>query len=257
MTGAALSRRIWRQFVEHGGRWLRGELRELRMEPTGCSLEISGDEPVASPWRRSLRARALILAPGVRRRTLGVPGERELAGLGLLATAAQGTEDLAGKRVVIVGGGDSACENALILARAGARVVLVHRGERLSARSQFAREVAHSPIITLRLRTAVRSFLGAQRLEGIEVEEGGRVEILPAHAALVRVGWIPNSELLPGRWLDPEGYVRADTSGAVEGEGRVFAAGDVLGRLSPSVATSFGSGATAARAAAGLLDRAD
>jgi thioredoxin reductase (NADPH) len=253
MNGRALSRRLVRQLLAHGGRWLRGTLRSVETAGDGCQLVIEGPDGTA----RELRTRALILTTGVRRRELGLPGERELAGRGLLATGAKETEALAGKQVVVIGGGDSACENALLITRAGGRVTLVHRGARLGARVQFLRELAAEPSITTLLEARVTRFLGVDALEAVELEQRGARQQLPAQAALVRVGWLPNSEALPPRWLRPDGFVRADpVSGQLEGERRAFAAGDLLGPLSSSVATSFGTAATAARAATLALEHA-
>jgi len=266
MNGLELARRLWRQFVEHRGRWLRARLVRIgssaapsRSVPEGREDPSSGAcklvlalEPDGAP--RELRAQTVVLATGVRRRRLEVPGERELYGRGILATGAKGTGHLAGQQVVVVGGGDSGCENALLLVRSGARVTLVHRGDELTARQQFHKMVAAEPQINLRLSTEVLRFVGAQQLEGVELEGPKGRETLAAQAALVRVGWVPNSEGLPARWLDERGFVRTDDPGQVIGEPRVFVAGDLLGGIAPSVATSFGSGAIAARAAAQLLD---
>lgn len=254
MDGAALARRLWRQFVSYGGRWLQAKVQRVATEAAGCTLTIEEAAEPSASRAKAIRCRTVILATGVRRRGLGVPGEQQLAGRGILGTAARGVEVLAGQRAAVVGGGDSACENALILARAGARVTLVHRGARLGGRDQFAREVQREPRIEVRLQSRVVRFLGQDHLEAVEISSGGRTEIMPVEAALVRVGWIPNSEAFPEAWLDPEGYVETDPSSHVRGEALAFAAGDVLGRLSPSVATAFGSAATAARAAALVLE---
>jgi thioredoxin reductase (NADPH) len=255
MDGRALGRRLLRQLVGHGGRWLCGALRRVESEAGGCRLWLEGEDAGTS-WARQLRARTVILATGVRRRSLEVPGERELAGRGILATGAKATEALAGKQVVVVGGGDSACENALLIARVGARVSLLHRGPRLTARAQLTRELATDPAIGVRLETRVTRLLGAIGLEAVEVEQGGEIARLPAQAALVRVGWLPNSEGFPARWLKPDGFVHADpSSGLIEGEQSVLAAGDLLGPVSSSVASSFGTAASAARTAILALER--
>jgi thioredoxin reductase (NADPH) len=254
MTGQVLARRLWRQFIQCRGRWLRGELRGVETEEDGCTLQIGGLDGHGQPWERRVRGQAAIFALGVRRRELGVPGESELVGKGVLTTAARDLEGLSGKRVVVVGGGDSALENALLLATASARVTVVHRGARLSAREQFVRAALQTPSITIQLETAVRRFLGEEQLTGVEVAAAGE-QVLPAQAVLVRVGWLPNSARLPARWLDEAGCIRVDAAGQIVGERVCFAAGDILGRINPCVATAFGGGATAARAAVALLER--
>ena len=246
LTGPALASRLLRQLAQHDGRWLRATVTAVRSEAGSPRVQLADGA--------ELRPRAVILTLGARRRELGIAGERELAGRGLLATAARDLEQLAGRRVAVIGGGDSACENALALAQQGARVTLIHRRPRLSARRQFAKKVQGEPGVTLRLDSRPLRFLGTDRLEGVLLESGGREETLPVDAALVRAGWLPNSEALPRDWCDERGYLRADADGRVAGERAIFGAGDLLGRLCPSVATSVGTAAMAARAAVDLLE---
>lgn len=250
MTGLQLATRLWRQFAQHGGRWVRGRLTGIEAAADACHLSIELDGK-----RRELAARVAILAAGVRRRELGVPGERELLGRGVLRTGAKGHAALAGRRVAVVGGGDAAYENALILAHAGAHVTLLHRGELPSTRLQFRDGVARERRIAVRPGTEVRRFVGVERLEALELETPGGVETLAADAALVRIGWVPNSGPLPAEWCDERGFVRAGPDGQVPGAPRAFVAGDLLGRPAPSVAASCGSAATAAAAAVALLER--
>lgn len=245
LRGKTLARRLVRQLAQAGGRWLQGAAASVSASDQLVRVRlVEGGE---------LRARALVLALGARRRCLGVPGEQELAGRGLLATGARGTGALAGKRVVVVGGGDAACENALNLAQQGALVTLVHRRPQLSARRQFQSALPAAPGLALR-QARVQRFVGQRRLQGVAVETAAGQEVLPADAALVRIGWAPASEALPAAWRDERGYLRADQDGRVAGERAVFGAGDLLGRLCPSVATSVGSAAMAMRAAVALLE---
>jgi thioredoxin reductase (NADPH) len=255
MTGPSLARRLWRQFMQHNGRWLRAELKHLEADASGCNLFLQGTTSAGEQWEKTLRARTAIISTGVRRKNLEVPGEKKFYGRGILHTAAKGRKFLNGKMVAVIGGGDSACENALLLTQAGARVTLIHHGPRLSARHQFAHEIQHHSGITLRLDTQVRGFMGSEALESLSLEHQGREEVLPVQAALIRVGWVPNSEMLPGHWLDPRGYVKANPTGEITGQTSVFAAGDILGQLAPSVTTAFGGGAIAARAAVAFLER--
>jgi thioredoxin reductase (NADPH) len=258
MTGMELARRLWAQLREHGGRWLRAELTGIELEAgtSGCQLHLRREAARGREgWERVLFARTIILATGVRRRTLGVPGEEALLGHGILRTAAKKIDHLAGEQVMVVGGGDSACENALLLAEVGARVTLVHRGTKLSARDQLSCQVLAQDRIQVRLGSRVIQFIGDDHLEQVELEEAERAPArLPARAALVRIGWIPNSAPLPREWLDPAGYVQTDPDGRVTGTSCAFAAGDLQGRICPSVAAAFGSGSTAARAAAMELE---
>jgi thioredoxin reductase (NADPH) len=246
LTGSALRARLVRQLAHHDGRWLRARVKTVQSDDGAPRVQLDdGTE---------LRPRAVILTLGARRRELGIPGEQELAGRGVLATGARETEQLAGRRVVVVGSGDAACENALALARQGARVTLISRRPRLSARRQFASQVQAEPSLAVRLSARPLRFLGTERLQAVLLETPDGQEELPAEAALVRIGWLPNTEALPREWCDERGYVRADADGRVAGERAVFVAGDLLGRLCASVATAVGSAAVAARAAVDQLE---
>lgn len=259
MDGEALIQRLEQQFQSHGGRWHRAALIGMRMTQDLVHLELQGPSDssgseAAPP--QMLTAQAAILCTGSRRRQLGVPGEGELQGLGLLHTAARGAEEQRGRSVVVVGGGDAACENALILARAGAHVTLVHRGIRLTARSQFRSLVSDEPDIRVRLGCRVRRFIGQGRLNAVELGDGERI---PAEAALVRIGWQPNTTALPPSLLDSRGFVRRTGPDGVQcrGQARLFVAGEITGSPSSSVATAFGSGAAAARAAVTFIEGQD
>jgi thioredoxin reductase (NADPH) len=244
LTGPAFARRLARQFARHDGRWLRDTVTSVSPDDLPRIGLNSG---------RVVSARTVIIATGIRRRQLEVPGETELLGRGVLVSASPVLDQLAQKRCAVVGGGDSACENALLMAEAGALVALVHYRSRLGARHQFLARIEATPQIDLRLQTRVTRFDGDERLETITIEAPSGSEAIPVDVALVRIGWRPNSETFPKSWLDSKGYVTVDRGGLVGGATRVFAAGDILGPICPSLASAIGSAATAARAACALL----
>ena len=196
---------------------------------------------------RELQARALILATGARRRTLGIPGEKELAGRGVLVSGARDREQYAGQRVCIIGGGDAAAENALLLAQAGAQVTLAHRGPRLRARAEFVAQVEQHPQIELLLETNATRINGVERVESVELEKDGAAFIREAAGVLVRIGVAPNSELFRAQLkTDAQGYVivnaEQETSAA-----NVFAIGDLANPRALTIAGATGAGATAAK----------
>lgn len=254
IPGVALVERLERQFMGHEGRWLRARLQGLTAQGAQWRLVLApqGDgagQPVG------IKARAAIIATGSRRRALGVPGERELLGRGLLYTAARGAEQQAGRHVLVVGGGDSACENALLLQQAGARITLVHRGAQLTAREQFAAAVGDNTQIQVIPDSSVVRFLGDQALRGALLAGATGEHELVADAALVRIGWQPNSEALPSEWLDSAGFVRRQGETQVAGAPGMFVTGEVGGPISSSVAAAFGGGAAAAMSAVRFLER--
>ena len=189
-----------------------------------------------------LEADAVIVATGVRRRRLEVPGERELEGRGVSFSATADRQRLAGQPVAVVGGGDAAYENALLLAEVGSRVTLLVRA-RPRARREFQERVAAAEI-EVRERTRVRAVLGQDAVSGVEVEGPRGVEVLPVAGAVVKVGVIPNTEWCTGLERDADGFLQVDgrlrTSHL-----RVWAAGDVTRPAVLGLAVALGHGALA------------
>ena len=254
-TGHQLAATMRQRLSEHEVRWLSGCVVELLVDRPSGGVAVLFEH---KGQQRLVEARAAVIASGLRRRCLEVPGERSLVGRGILKTGSRETEVLAGKRLVVIGGGDAACENALLLAAEcpQADITLVHRGTRLRARSEFVRRLTSSRTVTLRTNCRITRFVGDDHLEAVSVVGPEGAKDLPADAALVRIGWCPNSGLLPRDWLDDAGYLLCDRQGRVACEAPVWAAGDVTRPICPSVANAIGSGATAARAACEALESA-
>lgn len=197
----------------------------------------------------TLTAQAIIIATGVRRRTLGVAGEAEFSGRGMVVSGMRDRAELVGQRVCVVGGGDAAAENALLLAEYADFVTLVHRGPELRARREFVeRGVAHPRIRFLPNTVALR-FWGADKLAGVELQTQAQPPfMLEVEAALVRIGVAPNSELVDGQGItDAAGYLVVNALQETAAP-LVYAAGDVANPTAPTLAGAVGAGATAAKA---------
>lgn len=222
---------------------------ELRAGAMASALEPSpGEGAAAAVLLRTgerLEALAVLVASGVRRRRLDVPGERELEGRGVSFSGTRDRERLAGGRVLVVGGGDAAHENALLLAAAGCDVTLLVRG-RPRARAEFRARVAAEPRIRVRTGARVLEILGDDTVRGARVEDSAGAMEYVADAIVVKVGVVPNSEWCAGVLaLDPEGYVRVDSRLATSARG-VWAAGDITRPVPPSIPVAVGQGAQAA-----------
>ena len=203
-----------------------------------------------------IRYRCLIIATGVRRRSLGLPGELEFHGKGILESGARDRALVAGKRVVIVGGGDAAAENALILADFAETVTVVHRRGRMTARREFLLEIEKRDNVELMLDTVVSAIRGDSKLTGVDVRDNshGNARTLQVDTMLIRIGVEPNSEIVDGIVdLDADGYVVVNASGETSVDG-VFAIGDVANPISPALQTAAGTGATAVRAVFSLIN---
>jgi thioredoxin reductase (NADPH) len=203
-----------------------------------------------------LKAIAIIIATGLRRRKLGIPGEDEFSGRGMIESSAD-RQAFAGKDVCVIGGGDAAAENALMLAKVCPTVTLVHRGKKLRARREFIEQLHTNHCITVFPESLVHRIIGRDWIEAVEIERAGAIKPfqMAVRGVIVRIGFQPNTELFREQLeMDQRGYViissRQETS--IE---NVFAVGDVANPLSPTISSAVGGGATAAKTISSRLGR--
>lgn len=206
----------------------------------------------------SVSGRFLIIATGVRRRRLNVPGEKEFTGRGIIKSGVLEAPSTEGTVVAVIGGGDAALENAAILSKFAKRVYVIHRRSRFSAREEFESLVRSAGNIETLLNCRVRSIVGKERIEAVEVEDllTGRRWALPVDIVLVRIGVEPNSEAVRNSLeVDPAGFIvinsKCETS-----VNRIYAVGDVANPTAPTISGAVGHGATAAKSIA-VKDFAD
>lgn len=198
---------------------------------------------------RGFSARALILATGVKRRRLRIPGEEEFDGKGMIRSGTRELDSLTNKIVIVVGGGDAALENAQILGSVASKVYVSHRGEAFSARTELIQAAAALANVEFLFSTTLESIHGTDRIASVELYDRrlGNHFDLPVDAVLVRIGVEPNSDQIRGQIaLDDAGYVVVDAS-CKTGIPGVFAAGDIASPVSPTISTAVGMGATAAK----------
>jgi thioredoxin reductase (NADPH) len=219
------------------------------------ALEIDGAHRIVRGAGETLRGRALIIAAGSALRSLGVPGEERLLGRGVSHCAACDGAFFAGQPVCVVGGGDSALDEALVLAEHAAHVTIIHRGERLDAQQALQDGVGASGKIEVVLNTVVDEIIGEAAVSGVRLRDRklGTTRLQKVKGVFVYVGLEPNTAWLRGVLrLDGAGHIATDINMATSLAG-VFAAGDIRQHSVAQLAAAAGDGATAAIAAVRYL----
>lgn len=187
------------------------------------------------------QAKFLVIATGVSRRKLNVKGE-DLQGV--LFSGKRDNELAKGKRACIVGGGDAALENALILSEKAEKVYLIHRKEKFRGREEFISKIKQIKNIKVLLQTEIAEIIGKKKVEAVCLNNG---EILEVEAVLIRIGVKPNTQMFQGKLdLDELGYVKI-TSNCETSIKNIFAVGDVANPIAPTISSASGMGATAAK----------
>jgi thioredoxin reductase (NADPH) len=225
-----------------------------------AGVELDALEPADDGWTIAtadgrVHARAVVIATGAGFRPLDVPGEERLRGHGVSSCASCDGPLLGGKTAAVVGGGDSALQEALTLAETAARVVILHRGEQLDGQESYRRRVAEQPRIEIRYRVVVEEIVGAESVGALRVRDlaSDAVEELEVAAVFPFVGLRPNTERFEEHVeLDAHGAVRTNGSLQTDAAG-VFAAGVVRSGAAGRAAAAAGEGAAAAVAADGYL----
>jgi len=197
----------------------------------------------------TLEARAVILATGASARWLGLPNEKKLLGHGVSGCATCDGAFFRGKDVAVVGGGDTACEDALFLAKLCSKVTLIHRRDALRASKVMAERVMASPTIETIWNSEVVDVLDATKGEVTAVRlrdvRSGAERELSVSALFVAIGHTPNTAFLQGAVaLDAQGYIL--TQGVRTSVAGVFAAGDAQDPAYKQAIVAAGAGAMAA-----------
>ena len=191
----------------------------------------------------------LIIATGVRRRKLGIEGEEKFKNRGIIESGKRDVKSAKNKKAAIIGGGDAALENALILAETAAKVTLVHRGENFRARPEFIERVKSHPKIEILTSTAAAEIIGDENVKAVKLKniQTGKSQILPVETVLIRIGVAPNTEIFHGQIeMDQSGYIKVNQN-CETNVPHIFAVGDVACPLAPTVSTAVGMGAIAAK----------
>ncbi len=197
------------------------------------------------------RAKCLIIATGASPRKLGVPGEDTLLGKGVSYCATCDGAFFRGRKVLVVGGGDSALEEGIFLTRYVTQATIVHRRNELRAGTLLRERAEHNEKIRFLLDTVVDEIRGEASVQSVAVHNvtSGKPDVLTAEGVFIFVGHEPNTAIFRGQLeMDPKGYIRVDERMRTSVPG-VFAAGEAADSIFRQIATSAGMGVAAALSA--------
>jgi len=243
IAGPELMQKIEEQAVRFGLKIEYGEVEEVKIkEDKGKIVKINNKE---------YRTMTIILASGAEASKLGAPGEEELRGRGVSYCATCDAPFFKDKKIVVIGGGDTAIEEALYLTKFVREITIVHRRDRLRATKILQERVFANKKINFTWDSVVTKILGSEKVEGILIKnkKTGEEKEISCQGVFVFVGNVPNSKLLNELIkLDKRGYILTDDNMMTSQEG-IYACGDVRKKLLRQVVTACGEGATAAFAA--------
>ncbi|CDQ42283.1 MULTISPECIES: thioredoxin-disulfide reductase [Mycolicibacterium] len=221
---------------------------DLRMEDVD-SVDLSGPVKTVTVGDETFRAKSVILAMGAAARQLGIPGEQERIGLGVSTCATCDGFFFREQDIAVIGGGDSAMEEAIFLTKFARSVTLIHRRDEFRASKIMLERAQANEKITILTNTAVEEIEGDPKVTGIRLRDTvtGEESKLAVSGVFVAIGHIPRSDLVKGQVdLDEDGYVKVigrSTATSIEG---VFAAGDLVDHTYRQAITAAGSGCSAA-----------
>lgn len=210
-------------------------------------LDLRADPKVIETSEGTFYGRTLVLATGAGPRELGLPKERELTGRGVAYCAACDGMFYKGKTVVVVGGGNSAAADALVLSRIAKKVILVHRRDTLRATKVYHSQLEKAENVEFRWNSVVTELLHGGKVTGVRVKDvnTGEESVIDCEGVFISVGRKPATVLVAGQLtLDGGGYVIADESTCTNIPG-VYAVGDVRTKQLRQVVTAVADGAVA------------
>jgi len=241
---------MFRQQAERfGTRFITADVSRVDFSERPFRVWVDNDEHVGN---------SIIVSTGASARWLGIDGETRLRGKGVSACATCDGFFFKDKPVVVIGGGDTAMEEALFLTRMCESVTVVHRRDEFRASAIMAERVLENPKISVMWNAAVVDVEGANVVEGVRVEDvnTGEQSVIPAAAMFVAIGHQPNTELFEGI-LDADGEGYLITDGTITNVEGVFACGDVQDTVYRQAITAAGSGCMAAIDAERWLEAAE
>jgi thioredoxin reductase (NADPH) len=225
------------QAERFGTRFVSDDVDRVELSDGGVQKVFLGDE--------EHRARTVILAMGAEPRRLGVPGEMELSGCGVSTCGVCDGAFFKDKEVIVIGGGDSAMEDAIFVSKFASELTIVNRRDEFRASKIMQERAAERPNIEFKTPFVPEEFVGDGQLEHVRLRnaETGETEDFRTEGAFVAIGHIPKSEIVADQLeTDEDGYIRTQPDSNKTNLAGVFAVGDVVDRTYRQAVTAAGTG---------------
>lgn len=236
ISGAELCMKFQEQAEMFGTEFRYEEVRELELEE---------DVKVVRTYDNEYETRAILYAAGASPRPMEVPGEDRLRGRGISFCATCDGAFFRGKETAVVGGGDTAAEDALYLARMCKKVTVIVRKDKMRAAASLQRKLKELDNVEILTGTTVAEVLGDEVVEGLRIRTGNEERILPVSGVFAAIGVVPQTGLLKGKVNTcNQGYIACDSNMMTSIPG-VFAAGDVVQKPLRQIITAAADGAVA------------
>lgn len=242
ILGPDLSTKMFEHAQQFGAEYAYGDIKEVRDEAPYKRV-LAGD--------KEYLAKSVIIATGAEHRLLGAPGEKELSGRGVSYCAVCDGAFFRGKELVVVGGGDSAVEEAVFLTRFASKVTIIHRRDQFRAQKILQKRAMENEKISVIWDTQVKEIRGEGKVQSVLLENVKTKEQseLATDGVFIYVGMDPLTDSVRGLGITNEaGYVLTDEKMNTKVKG-VFAAGDVREKMLRQVVTATGDGSIAAQSA--------
>lgn len=243
IDGPELMANMRAQAQRFGAKFIEDDVVDFNIMPEFIEVKLSD---------KVSRVKTLIVATGAETQWLGVPGEKELIGRGVSSCAPCDAPFFKNKKVAVIGGGDSAMEEALVLSKYATEVTIIHRRDAFRASAAMQARVKTDPKIKILYNTQVQKIIGEQKVEKLELvnNSNNRISEVALDGVFVAIGHLPSTKIFEGKLeLDEKGFIKKftdegyTTKTSIE---RIFVAGDVHDHHYKQAVTAAGFGCMAA-----------
>ncbi len=246
VNGMELSQKMEEQARKFGSEIINGTVKKLEKKDNIFYIEADG---------KTITSYAVIIATGAKHKELGVPGEEEFKGRGVSYCATCDGPFFRNKKILVIGGGDAACDEATYLSKLTDKVVMIHRRDRFRAQKSLADRVIHNKNIEVRFNTVCKEIKGSMKVENVVLEKTDDKTSYEEEfdAVFVFIGSVPQTQAVDDLPKDDGGYLLADCNMETSIKG-LYAIGDVRATPFRQIITACGDGAIAAHSAVLHID---